>query len=193
VISYDLAASRGRSRAETKVEHREQEGVLHDLPSVHEVEIEAVVDYLLSREHSQRKPVSTAKVLVLAVKLHKDHTPWPTRPAVAKHLDVSLPLVDTAISQRRAQNMIKVVIETTQGLVKQRQSVVTHKFIEPSDELIKVVEGITVEHAANTAGMSGVLDVIEAVFEAKMSKPKRKRAKAAGAANANRRALAPLS
>jgi len=51
-----------------------------------------------------------------------------------------MPLVDVAISQRRAQGIINVVIETRQGAVKQRASVVTDKFLEPSAELLAVVE-----------------------------------------------------
>jgi hypothetical protein len=121
------------------------------LPPIDPVEIDAMVDFLLSREKSQRRPEASAKLLILVCKLHKDRTPWPTRPAVAKHLDVSLPLVDRAISQRRAQRLIKVVIETTQGFVKQRQSVITHRFIEPSEDLwtayekaqLLLAEGVT--------------------------------------------------
>lgn len=111
-----------------------------DLPRVTAAEVDAVVDYLQSFERTQRRPEATAKLLVLAVKLHQKHVPWPSRPAVAAHLDVSLPLVDVAISQRRAQGIIKVVIETTQGHVRKRPSVITHRYIEPSPSLVEAVE-----------------------------------------------------
>jgi hypothetical protein len=103
-------------------------------------ETDAVVEYLLSLEHSQRKPQATARLLVLAVKLHLTRQPWPTRPELAKHLNVSLPLVDVAISQRRAQGLITVLIECKMGGVKGRQSTVTHKFIEPCATLIAAVK-----------------------------------------------------
>lgn len=110
------------------------------LPSVMSHETDAVVEYLQSLEHSQRRPLATARLLVLAVKLHLIGQPWPTRPELAKHLGVSLPLVDVAISQRRAQGLITVVIEAKAGRVKGRQSTVTHRFIEPCPTLIAAVK-----------------------------------------------------
>ena len=110
------------------------------LPVISSHEITVVTDWLYGRERMQRRPEATAKLLILAVKLHKTHTPWPTRPAVAKHLGVSMPLVDVAISQRRAAGLLDLVIETTRGFNKQRQSVITHRYIEPCEELIKLVE-----------------------------------------------------
>ena len=104
--------------------------------------MQAVVEYLQSLEHSQRRPEATARLLVLVVKLYLARIPWPSRPVVAGHLGVSLPLVDVAISQRRAQKLIKVVIETVRGRVKRRDSVITHRYIEPCPELLRVVEGV---------------------------------------------------
>ena len=110
------------------------------LPAISSHEINVVTDWLYSQERMQRRPEATAKLLILAVKLHKTHSPWPTRPAIAKHLGVSMPLVDVAVSQRRAQGLITLAIETTRGFNRQRVSVVTHRFVVPSDELIKLVE-----------------------------------------------------
>jgi len=112
------------------------------LPEIRDEEITAVTEWLQSRERTQRRPEATAKLLILAVKLYRTRTPWPTRPAIAEHLGVSLPLVDVAISQRRAEGLIKVVIETTQGHVRQRKSVITHKFIEPCEELAQIVADV---------------------------------------------------
>jgi hypothetical protein len=110
------------------------------LPSIDPFVVEAVTDWLYSRETMQRRPEATAKVLVLAVKLHQIRQPWPTRPAVAEHLQVSLPLVDVAVNQRRASGLLKIAVATHKGNVKKRKSVITLRYLEPSAELIKVVE-----------------------------------------------------
>jgi hypothetical protein len=108
------------------------------LPPVNSYVINGITDWLYGRERMQRRPEATAKVLWLVCTLHKERIPWPTRPAVSNHLGVSMPLVDVAISQRRADGLLTVVIETKRGHVKQRASVVTDKYIEPSEELFKV-------------------------------------------------------
>ena len=109
--------------------------------------IEKVTDWLYNQERMQRRPEATAKLLVLVCNLYRRRIPWPTRPAVAQALGVSMPLIDVAISQRRAQKLIEVVIETKQGHVKQRASVITEKYIEPCAELLKVVEDAEKEEA----------------------------------------------
>ena len=93
------------------------------LPPVMPFETDAVVDLLMSLEHSQRKPLATARLLVLAVKLY----------------------LVVAISQRRAQGLITVQIQTEMGKVKNRQSVVTHKYIEPCDRLVDAVKNANVK------------------------------------------------
>ena len=108
------------------------------LPPVNSYVINEITEWLYGRKRMQRRPEATAKVLWLVCMLHKDRIPWPTRPAVSGHLGVSMPLVDVAISQRRADGLLTVVIETKRGHVKQRASVVTDKYIEPSEELFKI-------------------------------------------------------
>ena len=110
------------------------------LPVISPHEINVVTDWLYGREKMQRRPEATAKLLILAVKLHRTRTPWPTRPAIAEHLGVSMPLVDVAVSQRRSEGLLDLVIETTRGFNRQRASVITHRYVEPCDELIKLVE-----------------------------------------------------
>ena len=108
------------------------------LPPISPYVLTTMTEWLYGRERMQRRPEATAKVLCLVCALHRDRRPWPTRPAVAKALDVSMPLVDVAISQRRADGLLTVVIETKQGHVKQRASVITEKFIKPCEELFKI-------------------------------------------------------
>ena len=110
------------------------------LPNILSSEVQAVVNYLQLLEHSQRQPEATARLLVLVVKMHHTHTPWPTRGEVARHLGISMPLVDVAISQRQAQGLIRVVTKYAQGFVKRRGSVIMQKFVIPSPDLIAAVE-----------------------------------------------------
>lgn len=109
------------------------------LPEVSEYVAEQLAAYIQSIEQMQRLPTSTAKVLVLSVLLHRKNQPWPTRQEVADHLGVSRPLVDMVVSQRSATGHIEVLIETKQGFVARRPSVIRERYIKPSDEIIKVV------------------------------------------------------
>lgn len=169
------------------------------LPVIDPHAVVAVTEWLFSRETMQRRPEATAKLLVLAVKLHQIRRPWPTRPAVAGHLGVSLPLVDVAISQRRASGLLKMVIETTRGHVKQRASVVTQRFLEPSDELIKVVEDaeresrkIALQAARAKAPPEPAPALIEEIFTSwvESQKPKKRKKPKAPAKKTSGRSLA---
>ena len=79
-------------------------------------------------------------MLALAVKLHLDgQKPWPTRQQVADHTGVSLPMLDVVMSQRQATKDITVWTATVSGNIKKHESVITQRFIQPSDELIEIV------------------------------------------------------
>jgi hypothetical protein len=110
------------------------------LPEIHDAVVEHVVDWLRSEKAMQRPPEAAAKLLILLVKLNRDHTPLPTRAAIARHLDIAIPTVDIVISNRIATGHLKLVVETIRGQVKQRLTVVQHKHLVPSTELQAVVE-----------------------------------------------------
>ena len=109
------------------------------LPEVSDYVAEQLAAYIQSIEQMQRTPTGTAKVLVLSVLLHRKKQAWPTRQDVADHLGVSRPLVDMVVSQRSATGHIDVLVETKQGFVARRPSVIRERYIVPSDEIIKVV------------------------------------------------------
>jgi hypothetical protein len=83
--------------------------------------------------------VATAKFLVFCVILHDAGEPFPPRRDVAQHLGVSIPLIDTALSQRQGTKHISIRLEFTQGNVRRRVSTVRHRMIEPCEELIRLV------------------------------------------------------
>jgi hypothetical protein len=111
------------------------------LPEVHDAETQRVVEWLSQCKQMQRPPEAAARLLTFIVKLHRTRTPFPTRGAVAKHLNIAVPTVNIVISNQIALGRLRWVVETTRGFVKQRPTVVQHKFIIPVEpELIKVVE-----------------------------------------------------
>jgi hypothetical protein len=59
---------------------------------------------------------------------------------IAKHLDIAIPTVDIVISNRIATGHLQLIVETTRGNVKQRPTVVQHKYLKPSLDLVTVVE-----------------------------------------------------
>lgn len=110
------------------------------LPDI-EFEAQAIADWLVAREEAQRRPEQTARVLALAVKLHLDgQQPWPVRRQVSEHTGVSLPMLDVVMSQRQASGDITVWTATVSGNIKKHESIVTQRFIQPSDELIEIVQ-----------------------------------------------------
>lgn len=117
-------------------------------------EADILATWLKETEAPQRRPEATAKILALIVKLHLDGMkPWPTRRQVQAHLGVSLPMIDVVLSQRQASGQLTVWTRTVEGNVVQRLSVITLRFIQPSQELINIVvdavkERVRVDQAA---------------------------------------------
>jgi hypothetical protein len=111
-----------------------------DLPPI-EHEAQVIADWLKDHEGPQRRPEQTARVLALAVKLYLDgQRPWPVRRQVSAHTGVSLPMLDVVMSQRQASKDITVWTSTISGNVRKHESVITQRFIQPSDELIQIVQ-----------------------------------------------------
>jgi hypothetical protein len=119
-----------------------------DLPRPSEHAVRAVMTWLQEEEPIMRPPVATAKFLVFCVILHDAGEPFPPRRDVAQHLGVSIPLIDTALSQRQGTKHISIRLEFTQGNVRRRVSTVRHRMIEPCEELIRLVHQAEAEDRA---------------------------------------------
>lgn len=113
------------------------------MPAIDDRDAAVIVDFLQHLQPTQRSPEASAKVLAFIVTLHLRELAWNTwsREAIATHLDVSLPLVDVCLSQRRAQGLITKTIRAVQGKVRRRPSTVSLIFMVPSSELLGVVLG----------------------------------------------------
>lgn len=103
-------------------------------------ETDIIANWLKDREGPQRRPEQTARILALAVRLHLDGVkPWPVRRQVSAHTGVSLPMLDVVMSQRQANGDISVWTATVKGNIRKHESVITQKFVQPSEELITLV------------------------------------------------------
>lgn len=126
------------------------------LPRVSGYVSDAVMQWLRDRENMLRPPEATAKFLVLCVKLHQRGEPFPPRKEAAEHLNVSVALIDTALSQRSATKDIRIELAFTPGFVKRRLSTKRHRMVIPSDELIKLVVETEAREKARRAGRSSI-------------------------------------
>jgi hypothetical protein len=124
-----------------------------DLPRPSDHAVRAVMTWLQEEEPIMRPPVATAKFLVFCVILHDAGEPFPPRRDVAQHLGVSIPLIDTALSQRQGTKHISIRLEFTQGNVRRRVSTVRHRMIEPCEELIRLVHQAEAEDRRDQRAM----------------------------------------
>ncbi len=84
----------------------------------------------------KRPPTTAAGVLALIIELHKNNTPFHTREAAASALQCSKFGVDAAINQAIARGLVQQKVETSEGHIQRRESVVRHRYYVPSSELI---------------------------------------------------------
>lgn len=110
------------------------------LPPLDPYLVDAIVDWMVSLKAMQRQPEKTAKLLLLVVLLHRKRQPWPTSPTIMAHCGVSKPTVHLFKSQRQAEGLIEAVVKTEPGKVSQRASVVTRVYLQPCEELDRVVK-----------------------------------------------------
>jgi hypothetical protein len=117
------------------------------LPIIDGYVVDQLTKLLRERGQTQRPPAATAKVLALIVKLndHRPPLPFPTRPVIAAHLDISVPTVDVVLSQRQATDDIKIVTETKKGNVANRPSTIKVRYIIPNPEIAKCVHDAEAE------------------------------------------------
>jgi hypothetical protein len=110
------------------------------LPDVAQHVVDAVVNWIRQSYHSSRRPVAAARILVLAVELHLNNQPWPTRKQAMAHLGIaSVPTFDRAISQCKRRAYLTDVSDTVPGNIARADTSKTLTYMVPSDELIAVV------------------------------------------------------
>ena len=108
------------------------------LPKVSPIVQDAILDMLKEQQSVYRPPEVTAALLALIVELHKVGKPFPGREVVARALGCSIYTIDSAISTRSATGYISLNIQTREGAVQRRLSVVKDRYYVPSQELIDV-------------------------------------------------------
>lgn len=109
------------------------------LPTPNPLAVDALCAMIMEQhENIRRPPEKSAALLALAVELHKNHTPFPSRMAVAIKLDCSVFTVDAALSTRMDEGYLQQVVETETGNVAHRSSTVRKRFYVPSKEVIDI-------------------------------------------------------
>lgn len=109
------------------------------LPTPNPLVVEAICDMLMTQQPNvKRPPEKAAALLALIVELYKTNTPFPSRMAVALKLDCSVFTVDAALSTRLEEGYLTQIVETTTGKVRNRHSIVRHRFYKPSAELVDI-------------------------------------------------------
>lgn len=121
---------------------------MSDLPEVSAVVVDAIIDMLIMDQGMLRPPEKAAKLLALIVELHKRKQPFPTRSEVAEAIGASVSTIDAALSTRLNEGYIKLRVETPEGNVQRRNSVVRLRYLEPSDQLMDVVSKAKRKRAA---------------------------------------------
>lgn len=104
---------------------------------------ERLVELLQARHYSKNPPRKTARFLAFLGQLHFWHDgrkPLPTHPQIAKHLAISLPLVDRRLSTLKGTGDISIRRQTFAGNVKNDPNATVERvFVIPSEEIQQVV------------------------------------------------------
>ena len=111
-----------------------------DLPTISPIVVDAITDMLISDQGMLRPPEKSAKLLALIVELHKQHKPFPPREGVAEAIGASISTVDASLSTRLNEGYVTLRVETPEGNVRRRNSVVRERYLVPSKDLLRVVE-----------------------------------------------------
>jgi hypothetical protein len=111
-----------------------------DLPEISPVVVDAIVDMLVADQGMLRPPEKAARLLAFIVELYKAHRPFPERAEVAEHIGASVSTIDAALSTRLNEGYIKLRVETPDGYVQRRNSVVRDRYYDPCPQLLDVVE-----------------------------------------------------
>lgn len=98
------------------------------------------LDFLQARFGAKRPPYATADVLVLIYLLWKAGRPWPPRRQVAEHCNLNIYSLDGILSLATARGLINLSVETVEGNVAKRESVVKLRRYTPSPILIEAIE-----------------------------------------------------
>lgn len=111
------------------------------LPPVNPIVVDALIEMIMTDQQDVRRPPEkSAALLALSVELYKTNRPFPTRMAAALHLECSIFTVDAAISTRINEGYLTQVVETEEGNVSARGSIVRKRYYIPSKDVIDVAE-----------------------------------------------------
>lgn len=109
-----------------------------DIPDVDPITVEAITEMLIEEQGILRPPVKAAHLLAIICKLHEQNRPFPKRGDVAQKIDAGVSTVDAALSTRLDEGYISVRVQTREGNVERRKSVVRDRFYDPSPKLMGV-------------------------------------------------------
>lgn len=111
------------------------------LPALPRDSVAKVRDFLQTRYAIKRPPHATAALLVLVYELWKAAQPWPIRREAAEHIGMSVYGLDGALSVATARGLITLSMETIEGSVARRDSVVKLRYYTPTPLLRLAIEG----------------------------------------------------
>lgn len=99
--------------------------------------------YLMEKFGMRKPPESAARLLALILELHAHGQPFPQRRLAAEAIGASVFGVDAALSVALARGLITTRLETIEGNVQQRLSVIRLKYYIPAPELLALARRAT--------------------------------------------------
>jgi len=110
------------------------------LPRLDAYKVDRALMYLQERFDIRRPPHASAALLVLIHELWINSLPWPPRREAAEHIGMSIYGLDGALSVATARGLIALSIETIEGGVARRESVIKQRYYTPSQEVIDLLK-----------------------------------------------------
>ena len=116
-------------------------------PAVPDGVADALSAWIKSREQMQRPPDATAKVLAFVILAYRERLPFPTRPALAAHLGVSVPAIDVVLDQRKSTGDLRVVSRFRKGCLRNQVGASKFRLVIPTNaEMVRVVRDALAMH-----------------------------------------------
>jgi hypothetical protein len=106
------------------------------LPRVSAQLRDTIQDFITETYNSKRPPTVAATILGLIIELSHKRQPFPTRATVAEFANCSIFTVDSTISQCLQRGLITESVETVEGNVQKRESIIRHRYYTPTKRLL---------------------------------------------------------
>lgn len=101
---------------------------------------ERVIEWLIEKHNSPRRPTVMGPLLTLIVYLDREHTPFPTREQLAKFFKTTKDAIDSARYTALAREEIAETYEWVESPRRTRTSgIIRTTYVKPSRELVNVV------------------------------------------------------